>query len=276
MDRRGFGVWVVVAVLLCGSDALAQAAGTLDDRVMTAVRAAMAPALPFPETDADGSMPANESPGPLWMVRPWQPGDRTIQVLANPLNLVNQERATRAMAQIHAAIEAAQRRSEAQYERAVAEAKRTGRSQEVDGVTLSDEGVAGARIDAEGQVSIDVEFNQPAYALAVESAIAPAPGAAVVPGAAVIVMPSSVFRDRTQKGSPERFSAAEMHVFFGALTAPEVKRRGETSFEVSAAETPREPAPAVRSLVLRLRGNDSLMADILRRTDWARLLELLK
>ena len=86
---------------------------------------------------------------PLWMVRPLQPGDRTIDVLANPLNEVNQAKATRAMAQIERSIQAAQRRADLQYERAIAEAKRTGKSQDVDGVTLSDEGLAGARIDAE-------------------------------------------------------------------------------------------------------------------------------
>ena len=67
---------------------------------------------------------------------PHAAGDRSIEVIANPLNLANQQRATKAMAQIQASLESAQRRSEAQYERAVAEAKRTGTSQDVDGVTL--------------------------------------------------------------------------------------------------------------------------------------------
>ena len=97
------------------------------------------------------------------MVRPLQPGERTIEVMANPLNAVNQARAARAMAQIEATIDSAQRRAEQQYERAIAEAKRTGRSQDVDGVSLSDEGVAGATHRCRGHVNIDVDFNQPSY-----------------------------------------------------------------------------------------------------------------
>ena len=123
---------------------------------MTAVRAAMAPALPFPASDELGSLPADGKANDPWMVKPLQPGDRTIEVIANPLNEAHQRRAAKAMAQIEQSIEAAQRRADLQFERAVAEAKRTGRSQDVDGVTLSDEGLAGARIDAESHVTIEV------------------------------------------------------------------------------------------------------------------------
>jgi hypothetical protein len=105
-------------------------------RVMTAVRAAVAPALPFPESDELGSLPVGGNTTSPWMVRPLQAGDRSIEISANPLNEVHQARATRAMAQIEQAIASAQRRADAQYERAVAEAKRTGRSQDVDGVTV--------------------------------------------------------------------------------------------------------------------------------------------
>ena len=40
----------------------------------------MAPALPFPETDAIGALPVNGNTDALWMVRPLQPGDRSIEV----------------------------------------------------------------------------------------------------------------------------------------------------------------------------------------------------
>ena len=43
------------------------------------------------------------------------------------------------MAQIEDNIQAAQRRAALQYDRAVSEARRTGKSQEVDGVTLGTE-----------------------------------------------------------------------------------------------------------------------------------------
>jgi hypothetical protein len=268
--------WTVLALALAWSIP-ATAQGAADgDRVMAAVRAAMAPALPFPDTDDSGTVPANNSPDPLWMVRPLQSGERSIEVMANPLNAVNQARATRAMAQIGAAIDAAQRRAELQYERALADAKRTGRSQDVDGVGLTDEGVAGARIDAEAHVTIDVEFNQPAYTFGIESSVAPALSRqAVIPGAvAIITVPSNVFRTKAAPRAEETFSPAETLVYFGAMTTPEVRERSENAYEVTAAAS--GGAAQVRSLVVRLRGNETLMAEILSKTRWDQLQELLK
>ena len=253
----------------------AQEPDQLQSRVMAVVREAVRPALPFPDTDEDGSVPANGSPAPLWMVRPVAAGDRTIEVLANPLNEVNQARATRAMAQIENAIEAAQRRSQAQYERAIAEAKRTGRSQDVDGVTLADEGVAGAKIDAESHVTIDVSFNQPSYALTLAASVEPAFAKQVtVPGATVIALPSHVYRERGNRGDEERFAQAESQVFF-RVTGLEIKKTSDTSFEIAGTGAA-DGAQPVRSIVLRLTGNDVLIAEILRKTDWNELLELLK
>lgn len=274
---RGAGVLAVVATLAWPAHAFAQKSADVD-RVMAVVRAAMAPALPFPDTDDTGSVPANNSTTVLWMVRPLQPGERTIEVMANPLNEVNQARANRAMAQIGAAIDAAQRRAEAQYERALAEAKRTGRSQDVDGVGLSDEGVAGARIDAEAHVSIDVDFNQPAYAFAVASSIEPAASKQVaIDGAvAVVAVPSNVYRATTVQGTEERFAPAETVVFFGTLGAPAVRGSSDTAFEVTASAVASEGAAVVRTMTLRFRGNEMLIADLLRKADWTQVLELLK
>jgi hypothetical protein len=243
--------------------------GDPGDRMMTAVRSAMTPALSFPATDADGVVPANGNTDALWMVRPLQPGDRSIEVIANPLNEVNQLRAARAMAQIENNIQAAQRRAALQYDRAVAEAKRTGRSQEVDGVTLSDEGVAGARIDADSHVTIDVAIDQPSFTLEVESSTPPAPSTQVsIPGAvAVIAMPSNTYRD--PRTNVERYAEAQMVVFLGRATAPVVQKHADHHFGVLATAT----AP---SLVIRLRGNEALIADLLRKTDWNALLELMR
>jgi hypothetical protein len=237
------------------------------DRLMAAVRSAMAPALPFPATDAEGTVPVNGNTEALWMVRPLQPGDRSIEVIANPLNEANQARAARAMAQIENNIQAAQRRAALQYDRAVSEAKRTGQSQEVDGVTLSDEGVAGARIDADTHVTIDVAIDEPSFTLDVESSIPPAASTQVtIPGAVVIAMPSNTYRDAT---NVERYAEAQTVVFLGRVTAPEVQKHADHDFGVRATAT----AP---SMVIRLRGNDVLIADLLRRTSWNALLELLK
>ncbi|MDP3716561.1 MAG: hypothetical protein Q8T13_02210 [Acidobacteriota bacterium] len=270
------GARVLLAVLVLAYPVHAQAQGTAaGDRVMAVVRAAVAPALPYPDTDDTGSMPANNSPVPLWMVRPLQPGERIIEVLANPLNEVNQTRAARAMALIGAAVEVAQRRAELQYEHAVAEAKRTGRSQDVDGVSLSDEGVAGARIDAEAHVTIDVDFNQPAYAFGIDSGVAPAPSrqVAIAGAVAVITTPSNVFRTKGVERTEEKYCAAEALVYFGAVSAPEVRERSEHAYQVTATAV---PGGTSQSVIVRLRGNEALISEILVKTDWHRVQELLK
>ena len=208
---------------------LGQPAAGDTDRIVAAVRSAMAPALPFPNSDADGSLPAGGNTEALWMVRPLQPGDRTIEVIANPLNEVNQLRAARAMAQIDNNIQAAQRRAELQYDRAVSEAKRTGKSQEVDGVTLSDEGVAGAKIDAESHVTIEVFAGAPEFKLAIDSSIQPAPSSQVViPGAVVLATPSNTFRDSST--NIERYAEAQTLVFLGRAAPPEVQKRADQQF----------------------------------------------
>ena len=209
----------------------------LAERVMARVRSALLPALPFPASDGLGSLPADGRSGAAWMIKPHQPGDRAIEILANPLNEEYQRRAARAMAQIEQSIEAAQRRAELQYERAIAEAKRTRRSQDVDGVTLSDEGVAGARIDAESHVTIDVSFNE-----------------AVAAGVSISTTPSNVSRG---DDGIERFREAQSTVSIGA-------------------RLPSSTTPGVSSLVIRLRGNETLIGDLLRKSDWASLVELLQ
>jgi hypothetical protein len=265
---------VLAATLLCAVPAFAQDA--LTTRVVGTVRTAVAPALPFPDTDESGTTPVNGNADALWMVRTLLPGEKTIEVLANPLNQVNQVRAERAMAQIQESIEAAQRRAEAQYDRAVAEAKRTGRSQDVDGVTLSDEGVAGAKIDAETHVAIDVAFNQPAYRFEVTSAVEPGPLVSrTVPGAvAVVTVPSNTYRDPVTKA--ERYCESETYIYFGGVTAPDVQKRTDSrTFEVTAAAAPSGNG-AVSSLVLRLRGNEVLITEVLNKTNWQAVLELMK
>jgi hypothetical protein len=254
---------VLVALLLASASAQDDA----HHRFVAAVRAAMAPALPFPNSDAEGALPANGNTEALWMVRPLQPGDRTIEVIANPLNEANQLRATRAMAQIENNIEAAQRRAAQQYDRAVSEAKRTGRSQDVDGVTLYDEGIAGAKIDAESHVTIEVVAGESVFKLMIESSIQPAPSSQVViPGAVVLATPSNTFRDSGT--NIERYAEAQTLVFLGRSASPEVQKRADHHFEVLATGT----SPM---MVVRMRGNEVLIADLLRKTNWKALLELL-
>lgn len=206
------------------------------ERVMARVRAAVVAALPFQASDALGSLPADGKSSDPWMIKPHQPGDRTIEILANPLNEEYQRRAARAMAEIEQSIGAAQRRAELQYERAIAEAKRTRRSQDVDGVTLADEGVAGARIDAESHVTVEVVLNQPAPR-----------------GVTMSSTPAGVYRDDS---GVERF------------------REGQSTVSLGRTDAPHDAA--LSSLVIRLSGNESLIADLLRKSNWNSVLELLK
>jgi hypothetical protein len=274
------GCWVcrcagaaVLVLALFSTNVSAQ--GGPGDRVVAAVRSAMAPALPFPETDAAGAVPRNGNANALWMVRPPEPGEATFEIIANPLNEVNQVRATRAMAQIENNIAAAQRRADAQYDRALAEAKRTGKSQEVDGVTLGDEGIAGAKIDAESHVLVEVAFDQPSYTFDVTSSVRPAPSTqvSIAGSAGVIAVPSNTYRDA--RAGVDRYAEAETLVFLGRLATPEVQERGDHAFAVTAAATSSDGA-TLRTVVVRLRGNEVLIADLLRKTNWNSLLELLK
>jgi hypothetical protein len=258
----------IALVLLTASPVFAQDAQ--QDRVMQVVRTALAPGLQqFPETDDSGAAPRGGSPDPLWMVRPPEAGERIIEVLANPLNEANQARANRAMARIERNIQAAQRRATAQYEAAVAEAKRTGKSQDVDGVTLGDEGIDGAKIDAESHLTIEVLVNQPAYKFTIASSVEPKASLAKVPGLAIAV-PANVYKD--DRG--ERYAEAEAMVFLGSIATPATTKIGDHSYELSAAAKP-SPGP-ISSLVVRFKGNDALMADLLRKADWTALLELMK
>jgi hypothetical protein len=255
---------IFMIAALCATGVFAQDA--TDDRVMSAVRAAMKPALPFSDTDRSGVFPADSKTEPLWMVRPPEPGDQMFEVIANPLNEANQLRAARAMAQIQNNIESAQRRAAAQYEHAVAEAKRTGKSQEVDGVTLADEGVAGQKIDADSHVAIEVANRQQSYSYQIASAMETL-STTTMPDRVEIGVPASTYRDDGL--GVDRYAEAQTFVFLGRIPPPQVRHLSKHSYEIIATGD----AP---SLVVRLRGNETLIADLLRKTDWNALLELLK
>ena len=260
--RRCAGAGVLILV----SSFASSAQDAADTRVMPAVRSAMKPALPFPDTDRSGVFPADGKTETLWMVRPPEPGEQMFEVIANPLNEANQRRAARAMAQIQTNVEAAQRRAAAQYEHALAEAKRTGKSQEVDGVTLADEGVAGAKIDADSHVAIEVASHQPSYAFEIASAMESL-ATTTLDSRVVITVPASTYRD--DRLGTERYSEAQTFVFLGRMSDPQVRHLANHAFEIIAtADAP--------SMVVRLRGNEALIADLLGKTDWDALLELLK
>jgi hypothetical protein len=257
----------LVAVLLLNSQDTRQL-----DSVMTAVRAAIGPGLQsFPDTEPDGAMPVGGNTDALWMVRPHESGDTSIEIHANPLNAVNQQKAARAMALIERNIEAAQRRAAAQYDRAVEEARRTGKSQEVDGVTLSDEGIEGAKIDAESQVFVDVAFNHDAYRYLINSSAPPVLSTELAGAVAIVSFPANTYRDPA--ANADRYVAAESVVFLGRIVQPKVSKTADNSYEVSTTATPADHV-GVNSIVLRLKGNEALVKELLKKTVWKVLVEL--
>jgi len=177
------------------------------------------------------------------------------------------------MAQIENNIQAAQRRASAQYEAAVAEARRSGKSQTVDGVSLNDEGVAGERIDAESTVSVVVEFNEREYRMLVPGAMEPARVDTFGhDGAVVLMTPGHVYKD---DDGVEHYAESHRVVLLGRTLAPKVSKQKDGLYVVTA--TPTTPATGrLDSLVLHVRGNGELVSDILAKTNWNQLLELLK
>ena len=247
---------------------------SLERQVMVRLKAAHDPVIhQFPETDDSGAMPKGGNTEALWMVRLPEAGERAIEVLANPLNEVNQLKATRAMAAIERNIEAAQRRAAAQYERAVAEAKRTGKSQEVDGVTLADEGIDGARIDAESHVTIAAAFNEPAYRFTITSPSEPQLSTQNAGEVRVMAFAGGQYRDAD--ANVDRFAEAETLIFMGRIAEPLVTKRGNHSYEVVASPTPSD-REGISSLVIRYRGNETLVKDLASKGAWGVLLELMK
>lgn len=260
---------VMALVLLVSVPAWAQDAQA--ERVMKAVRAAMAPALPFPSTTADGSVPVNNDTETLWMVDAAE-STQTIAVFANPLNAAVQSRATRAMAQIDVNIQAAQRRATVQYEAAVAEAKRTGRSQNVDGVSLNDEGVAGERIDAESYASVVVEFNEREYRFLVPGTMEPSPMESFThPNSVVLMVPGHLYKE----DGVEHYAKSHRIVLLGRNLEHKVTKQKDGLYLVTAV--PATPATGgLDSLALHIHGNSELVTDLLAKTDWTQLLELMK
>lgn len=243
---------------------------TAQDAIVKAVRASMTAALPYPDTDDSGAMPVGNNTESLWMVKPIEPGDTTIEVLANPLNPINQLNAARAMAKIENNIEAAQRRAADSYDRALEEARRTGKSQTVETVTLADEGVDGEKIDAESHVTIEVLFNQPQYHLAIAGRMEPKAILASPPFPHVDVVAHTYKQDPHE--GPEHYKEREFVIFLGPVSAPSVRFRDkEPVFDVVV-----NGSTAARTLAIRIRGNKELVSEIAAKTDWNALLELIK
>lgn len=231
-----------------------------DQPLVAAMVEALRPALPYPEAD-EHDLPVNGSTAPVWIVRWPLPGEARVEIIANPLNAGNQERANKAEAEIQRAIMAAQQKAQAQYERAVAEFEKTGRTNAIEGITLGDEGIAGERFDAASRAIVTVG-QQPEYRIRIASSSEPS--VSTTPFGAIVRVSANVFRERAanQPGEP-RFHASEVHVLLGAGAPPTVTRTGQNAFEITST-----PGPAARTALVSVRGNEEIVEQVLARAAW--------
>jgi hypothetical protein len=243
--------WFVAAVMLT----------QVSPRMATLVET-VRPLLPFPAASADGDVPADNSAASRWfVVWPAGPDDTRIIVRANPLHPDVQKQGATAMEEINAAVAAAERRAQASYDRALDALRRTGKSTELEPITLEDEGVAGERIDAELEVTIELVS---ADAVTIESGVTPAVSAGPS-GTWLVSVPANVYRDTAGSEPREHFRAAQTHIFAGLPARPVVDRVGsESRYRV-------ETKPATGAFAVRIHGNASLVSTLSNEADWSRL-----
>ena len=234
------------------------ATGQTSDRT-DALVAAVRPALPYPAADAAGEVPEQGGERAKWFVVWPAQGENRITVRANPLHPDTQASSAAAMKTIQEAVVAAERKAQDAYSRAVDELKRTGKATELSGVTLDDEGIAGERIDAELEFTIDIE---PSSSFEIGSSRAPAVSSGSNGVTWIISTASNTYRDGSGADARDRFRPAETRLIFGSVAQPTVRRRGEDHrFDVTVA-------PGAFAVVLR--GNEQLLKEVLAGAEWSR------
>jgi hypothetical protein len=251
---------MVKSVLLVALVSLTSQAPRIDALVAT-----VRPVLPYPEASSDGELPADNTAKSRWfVVWPKGPEDRRIVVKANPLHPETQKAGARAMDEINAAVVAAERRAQEAYDQAMERLRRTGKGSELEVITLDDEGIAGERIDAELEVVIEL---QPAESFAIESSEAPAVNDGPDGVAFSVSVGPNTYRPQRGADRREHFRAAEIRLYFGSLTRPEVTREGdEPRYRVTIA-------PSADSFAVVIRGNDRLVRQIAAEAVWSQLAE---
>jgi hypothetical protein len=232
---------------------------------MDALIAAVRPVLPFPGASADGELPADNSPAPRWfVVWPVASDETRIVIKANPLNPDTQKAGAEAMDQINAAVAAAERRAQKAYDDALEQLRRTGKGAELDVITLDDEGIAGERIDAELEVVIEL---QPVETYVIDSREPPVVSDGGRGVAFRVSVSPNTYRPVRGDDQREHFRAAEVRLYFGPLSRPEVTRVGEEPrYRVNLLPVP-------ESFAVVIRGNEALVRQIAADADWARLAE---
>jgi hypothetical protein len=231
---------------------------------MAALIAAVRPALLFPDAAADGELPADNSAQAKWfVVWPSEPDDVRIVVKANPLHPDTQRAGAEAMDRINAAVAAAERKAQAAYDKALNDLRRTGKSTDIETITLDDEGVAGERIDAELEVVIELLPSAASFDLA--SAVAPLVSAGSGGAAWIVSVPGNTYRATRGADLREHFRAAETRLLFGPVPKPHVTRKDdEPLFSVVVS-------PVAGTFAVALRGNEALVKQLATASDWSKL-----
>ena len=235
---------------------------------IAAVVSALRPALPYPPAQADG-LPEDGNTDVVWSVRWPRPGGTRIEVLANPLHDANREHALEAERQIQAAARRAQQRSQGDYERALRDFARSGRTDDIREISLRDDGVAGERYDAESQLTVEVTEVGAPITFAVPGDRPPVAAGTRPPGvAALLRLAAHVYEEAGPDGLPgePRYAAEQAWVVLGMAEAPEVTPVDGGGSAVTIQG--RGGSPAV---VVRLSGNRELVEQVVSRADWAGL-----
>ena len=260
----------VVGLLGAFAPVAAQDSGIPATLLRQALIEALTPALPYPRAGSDG-IPESGDAGPAWSVRWPEEGDEPrVEVMANPLNVDTQKRAAQAEKEAQAAVMRAQRKSQSDYERALGEFERERRVSPIREVTLEDEGLAGERFDAESQLLVTLETLAATAPLIIPSSLAPT--SASVNGRLVVRVAPNTYRE--QKSSADtpsmRYAPASARLYFGDVEPPTIRRVDELDrYEVTVPASP-------RSAVVVLSGNQSLIADVIDRADWKKILAVLE
>lgn len=253
MTRR-----VALLVALVAGWSVPAAAQDLDAPAWGRVlRDALAVALPFPEATDEGT-PLDGSSDPTWVVRWPADADTIVEVVANPLNARNRERALRAEQEIQRAAMDSQRTSQGDYERALDDFRRTGQVRsEVREITLRDDGVAGERYDAESQLTIRVETHRGRVTRTLGTALDPDLVPPAGPDAPAVVRVSA-----HEYGTPLRYCAEQAWLAFGAT--PTVARESADEVTLDMATSSDEAA----WVLVRVEGNAALVARVLAEARW--------
>jgi hypothetical protein len=267
MRRSALRAALLVA-LVAAAPLHAQA--TVDEALQRAFVAALRPALPFPEAAADGT-PISGRTDSVWAVRWPDAGEERVEVLANPLNAENRERALAVEKAIQQAAMKSQRRSQGDYEQALSDFERTGRVSRIREISLGDEGVAGERYDAESHLVLTVAPLVDNLSFSVATGVPPQVVTGVARPATVIRVPANVYQEPAEAGAPpeEHYCAEQAWLVFGASgPATIVRREGGPQVDVTVP-VPGAPAGRRGSVVVSISGNPSLVEQALRDADWS-------